>query len=36
VFPIEGEEGEETYDEETDTWTKTCKTCGYQLSYEKM
>ncbi|XP_074615664.1 DNA repair protein complementing XP-A cells homolog [Acropora palmata] len=35
-FPKEGEEGGEVYDEETDTWTKTCKTCGYQLSYEKM
>ncbi|KXJ28889.1 DNA repair protein complementing XP-A cells homolog [Exaiptasia diaphana] len=36
VFPKEGEEGGETYDEETDTWTKTCKDCGYQLNFEKM
>lgn len=35
-YPKEGEEGGETYDEETDTWTKTCKTCGYQLTFEKM
>ena len=27
---------EEVYNEETDEWTKTCKTCGYQLTYEKM
>lgn len=26
----------EVYNEETDEWTKTCKTCGYQLTYEKM
>ena len=35
-FPEAGEEGGEVYDEETDTWTKTCKTCGYKLTYEKM
>lgn len=35
-FPEAGQEGGEVYDEETDTWTKTCKTCGYQLTYEKM
>jgi len=35
-FPEAGEEGGEVYNEETDTWTKTCKTCGYQLTYEKM
>lgn len=29
-------EEEEEYNEETDEWTKTCKTCGYQLTYEKM
>lgn len=29
-------EEEEEYKEETDEWTKTCKTCGYQLTYEKM
>ncbi|XP_031553476.1 DNA repair protein complementing XP-A cells homolog [Actinia tenebrosa] len=34
-YPKEGEGGE-TYDEETDSWTKTCKTCGYQLTFEKM
>lgn len=26
----------EVYNEETDEWTKTCKTCGHQLTYEKM
>lgn len=36
TFPKEGEEGGETYNEETDTWTKTCKECGYQVSFEKM
>ena len=30
------EGGGEVYDEETDTWTKTCSDCGYQLMYEKM
>ncbi|KAK3729600.1 hypothetical protein QZH41_016170, partial [Actinostola sp. cb2023] len=36
VFPKEGEEGGETYNEETDTWTKICTTCGYHLTFEKM
>lgn len=36
VYPKEGEEGGETYDEETDMWTKTCKDCGYQVEFEKM
>ena len=35
-FPADGEEGCEVYNEEDDTWTKTCKTCGYKLTYEKM
>lgn len=35
-FPSEGEEGGETYDEETDSWSKTCSTCGYTMNYEKM
>ncbi|GAB6019593.1 hypothetical protein CHUAL_001160 [Chamberlinius hualienensis] len=28
--------GEETYDENDDSYTKTCKTCGHQLNYERM
>lgn len=28
--------GPETYDEEEDTYTKTCTTCGYENTYEKM
>ena len=35
-FPTEGEEGGETYNEETDSWSKTCSTCGYTVNYEKM
>lgn len=35
-FPSEGEEGGETYNEETDSWSKTCRTCGYTVNYEKM
>ncbi|XP_046857652.1 DNA repair protein complementing XP-A cells homolog [Xenia sp. Carnegie-2017] len=35
-FPANGEPGEEVYDEKTDTWTKTCRTCGYSVTYEKM
>lgn len=35
-FGEAGDQGGEAYDKETDTWTKTCKTCGYQLTYEKM
>ncbi|XP_028411272.1 DNA repair protein complementing XP-A cells homolog [Dendronephthya gigantea] len=35
-FPGEGEPGGEVYDEGTDTWTKTCKTCGHSVTYEKM
>ncbi|XP_032218220.2 DNA repair protein complementing XP-A cells homolog [Nematostella vectensis] len=35
-FLSEGKEGGETYDKQLDTWTKTCKTCGYKLTYEKM
>ena len=35
-FPAEGEPGGEVYDEESDTWTKTCRTCGHSVTYEKM
>ncbi|XP_062502668.1 DNA repair protein complementing XP-A cells-like [Corticium candelabrum] len=35
-FPAEGEDGCETYHEKTDSWSKTCRTCGYTLTYEKM
>lgn len=35
-FPGATEEGGEVYDEKTDTWTKTCKTCGHKVTYEKM
>ena len=35
-FPAEGEAGGEVYDEESDTWTKTCRTCGHGVTYEKM
>lgn len=28
--------GEDTYNEEDDTYTHTCKTCGYDETYEKM
>ncbi|KAK7116340.1 DNA repair protein complementing XP-A cells homolog [Littorina saxatilis] len=28
--------GEETYDEDSDEYSKTCKTCGHVLTYEKM
>ena len=32
----EHEFGAETYNEEDDLYTKTCKTCGHTMSYEKM
>lgn len=28
--------GEDTYNEEDDTYTHTCTTCGYKETYEKM
>ena len=28
--------GQETYDEEEDTYSKTCKTCSHTVTYEKM
>jgi len=28
--------GEDTYNEEDDTYTHTCTTCGYEETYEKM
>jgi len=28
--------GEETYDEEEDSYSKTCNTCGHTMTYEKM
>jgi len=28
--------GEESYDEESDMYSKTCSTCGHTLRYEKM
>ena len=32
----EHEYGEETYDDEEDEYSKTCKTCGHTIKYEKM
>ena len=32
TYPV----GEETYDSESDTWTKTCADCGFQVTFEKM
>ncbi|XP_013403478.1 DNA repair protein complementing XP-A cells homolog isoform X2 [Lingula anatina] len=32
----EHEFGEEVYDEDNDTYNKTCKSCGHIMSYEKM
>ena len=28
--------GKEVHDTESDTWTKTCTECGYQVTFEKM
>ena len=32
----EHEYGDETYDDDSDEYSKTCKTCGHVLTYEKM
>ena len=32
----EHEYGEETYNEADDTYSKTCETCGYTMTYEKL
>ena len=34
--PHEHDYGEESYDEEEDIYSKTCKTCGHIDTYEKM